>query len=103
MSDNCINIFDIQDKKDLFISIISKTLKNSTKNIAIINKNACYFAYKLKKVQVFVVFMRDLEFQVKKTTQLEIRSNSVILKKYHDFFNIFSKENLDILLFYQKY
>ncbi len=72
-------------------------------NIAIINLNAYYISFKLKKTQIFTIFIRDLKYQSEKKSRLEINSKIVRPEKYHNLLEIFSKKNLDTLLLYQKY
>lgn len=58
---------------------------------------------KLKKTQVFVAFMKNLEYQADKEVGSKIDLKSVMLKKYYDFLDVFSQKILDILSLYQKY
>lgn len=47
--------------------------------------------------------MRNLEYQAQKKTRLKTDLKSVVSEKYHDFLDIFSKKNSDILPTHQKY
>lgn len=57
-----IVIIGSSDKKDLTIPTLTLIIGINKVNIVIISINAYYWAFKLKKAQVFVVFMSDLEF-----------------------------------------
>lgn len=58
-----ISSFDNLDKKNLLILIFISTLDKSVINIVIIGADAyCYIAYKLKKDQIFAIFIKNLEF-----------------------------------------
>jgi hypothetical protein len=51
-----------------------------------------------KNVKIFVVFMKDLDIQLKKQESKKVIDlKSVMSTKYHDFLNVFSKEKVDIL------
>ncbi len=88
-----ISSFDNLDKKDLLILIFISTLDKSVINIVIIGADAyCHIAYKLKKGQIFAVFIRDLEFQAAKKARPQTDLKSVVLKEYHDFLDMFLKK-----------
>jgi hypothetical protein len=57
-----------------------------------------------KDVKIFVVFMKNLKIQLKKQDSSKIiDSKSIILSEYHDFLNVFSKENTNILSSHKKH
>jgi hypothetical protein len=57
-----------------------------------------------KDVEIFVVFMKNLEIQLKKQNNIKvIDSKSVVLSKYHDFLNVFFKKKIDILSSHKKH
>lgn len=71
--------------------LISKFNKNNI-NIAIISINTYCITNKLKKIQVFAIFIRDLEFKVAKKAKLKTYLKGVISEKYYDFLDIFKKK-----------
>jgi hypothetical protein len=57
-----------------------------------------------KDVKIFVVFIKNLEIQLKKQDNNKvIDSKSVMSSKYHDFLNVFSKKKADILSSHRKH
>jgi hypothetical protein len=57
-----------------------------------------------KDVKIFVVFMKNLEIQLKKQDNIKvIDSKSVMSSKYHDFLNVFFKEKANILSSHRKH
>jgi hypothetical protein len=57
-----------------------------------------------KNVKIFVVFMKNLEIQLKKQDSIKvIDSKSVVSSKYHDFLNVFFKEKANILSSHKKH
>jgi hypothetical protein len=57
-----------------------------------------------KDVKIFVVFMKNLEIQLKKQDSNKvIDSKSVMSSKYHDFLNVFFKKKADILSLHRKH
>jgi hypothetical protein len=57
-----------------------------------------------KDVKIFVVFMKDLEIQLKKQdNSTVIDSKSIISSEYHDFLDVFFKEKADILSSHRKH
>jgi hypothetical protein len=57
-----------------------------------------------KNVQVFVVFMKDLNIQFKKQESKEIIDlKSIISVEYYDFLNVFSKEKTNVLSSHRKH
>lgn len=71
--------------------------------MTILGVNTYCVVYKLKKAPVFTVSMRDLEYQIEKEARLETNLTTIILGKWHNLLNIFSKKDLNTLLPYQKY
>ena len=57
-----ISFFDNLNKKDLLISILISLFDKSIVKITIIDTDAYYLACKFKKAQVFIIFMKNLEF-----------------------------------------
>ena len=47
--------------------------------------------------------MKDLEYQAKKEARPKTNPKSIVLEEYHNFLDVFSKKNSDILPFHQKY
>jgi hypothetical protein len=57
-----------------------------------------------KDVEIFAVFMKNLEIQLKKqNSSIVTDSKSVVLVEYHDFLNVFFKERADILSSHRKH
>ncbi len=57
-----------------------------------------------KDVKIFVVFMKDLEIQLKKQdNNIVIDSKSVVLCEYHDFLNVFFKEKANVISSHRKH
>jgi hypothetical protein len=57
-----------------------------------------------KNVEIFVVFMKDLDIQLKKQDNNKIiDSKSVISSEYHDFLNVFFKKKANILFSHKKH
>jgi hypothetical protein len=57
-----------------------------------------------KDVKIFVVFMKNLEIQLKKQDSNKVTdSKSVLSSKYHDFLNVFFKKKADILSLHRKH
>jgi hypothetical protein len=57
-----------------------------------------------KDVKIFVVFMKNLEIQLKKQNSSKvIDSKSVISLEYHDFLDVFSKKKANILSSHRKH
>ena len=101
-----ISILNNFDKKTQSDSIpLKEQLASSTKevDIAMICANTYCAPCHLKKAQVFAVSLKDLQYQAKKEARAEIDPKSVVLEEHHDFLDVFSKKNSDILSPYQKY
>ncbi len=57
-----------------------------------------------KNVEIFAVFMKNLEIQLKKQkSNTSIDSKSVVSFEYHDFLNVFFKEKVDIFSSHKKH
>ncbi len=57
-----------------------------------------------KDVEIFAVFMKDLEIQLKKQGSNKVTdSKSVVSSEYHDFLDVFFKEKADILSSHRKH
>lgn len=65
-------------KKILLIWIFILKYDENVIIIAMIDANAYFIASKLKKAQVFAVFIKDLKFQVAKKLKLKIDLKNVI-------------------------
>ena len=48
---------------------------------------------KLKETYIFIVFIRNLEYQAKKKAKSETNLKIIIPEEYHNLLNIFSKKN----------
>ena len=76
-----INSIDNLGKKDLPISTLTPTLDKSIVDIAIIGTNTYCMACKLKSAQIFIVLIKNLEFQATKETRPETNPKSIILEE----------------------
>lgn len=86
------------------IPAIKKSLsKTQNINIVIIGVNIYCVACCLKRAQIFVISIKNIQYQVKKEVRAEINLKRVVSKKYHNFLNIFLKKYLDTFPLYQKY
>jgi peroxiredoxin family protein len=57
-----------------------------------------------KNVQIFVVFIKYLNIQLKKQENKKVIDlKLVVFTKYHDFLNVFSKQNIDVLSSHKKH
>lgn len=52
---------------------------------------------------MFIVSIKNLEYQAEKEARPKTYLKVIIPKKYYNFLDIFSKKNFNILFFYQKY
>lgn len=94
------------DKKELPVSIpvtIKSKLNAKNINTAIINPDVYCAACWLKDVQLFVVSIRDIQYQAEKETRVKIDPKNVVSQEYKNFLDIFSKKKSDTFLLYQKY
>ena len=78
-------------------------LKAKDIDIAIIGADAYYAVCHLKETQIFVLSIRDIQYQAKKKARAETNPISIVPQEYHDFLDDFSKKDLDTLLSHQKY
>jgi hypothetical protein len=91
------------------ISISKTTIENDSSENDIIEIHSIAIAsfnilFRQKNVEIFVVFMKSLEIQLKKQENNSITdSKSVMSFEYHDFLNVFFKEKVDILSFHKKH
>ena len=53
-----------------------------------ININVYFTAYYLKKDQIYIVYLRNLQYQAKKV-KVKVNPKSIILQKYHNFLDLF--------------
>lgn len=90
------------NKKNLTISTFILKLDINIVNIMIMDVNVYHLAYNLKKIQVFVVLIKNLEFKAEKKPKLETNFKSIILKEYYNLLNIFSKKKLKYTFFVLK-
>lgn len=68
-----------------------------------IDRNAYCATCKFKITRIFPIFIKYLEYQIKKDDKSETNLRSIILKEYYNFLNISSKKNSNTLFLYQKY
>lgn len=68
-------------------------------NIDIINVNGYCLACKLKRVQIFTIFMKNLECSIEKKAKLDINPKIIVFIEYNNLFDIYSKKDLNILLY----
>ena len=59
-------------------------------------------ACKLKEAQVFVIFMKDLEYQAEKEARPETNPRIIISEEYYNFLDMFSKKDSDMFPSHQK-
>ncbi len=88
------------NKKELPVPIpVTKTLKPKAQdiNIAIICIDTYSIACYLKEAQVFVILIRDIQHQVEKKAKAETNPKSIVFVKYHNFLDVFSNKDSDIL------
>ena len=55
-----------------------------------------------QKAEIFTISMRDIKYQLNKTTKPLTDTKTVVLAKYYDFLNVFSKNISDTLRPYRK-
>jgi hypothetical protein len=103
-------ILSKESKKNLVydeMNSLSKINSIETNNVLKIHSIAAISFNTLsrqKDVKIFAVFMKNLNIQLKKQESKKmIDSKSVILAKYHDFLNVFSKKKVDILSSHRKH
>ena len=94
------------DKKELSVPIPAIKIsepKAKDIDIAIIGANIYCIAQCFKRAQIFALLIKNIQYQAKKEARAEINPKSVVLQKYYNFHNVFSKKDLDTLLPYLKY
>lgn len=93
------------EEKLLILILKAKISIFATKkvDVVIINANIYCISCKFKKAQVFTIFIKDLEYQAEKKARSKTNLKSVILEKYHNLLNVFSKKESDTFSLYQKY
>ena len=101
-----ISISDHSKKKRL--STLTLEVKVSTSvtkevNVAMIDTDIYCITCKLKRAQVFAIFIKNLKYQAEKKARPETDPKNVIPEKYHDFLDVFSKKNSDISPSHQNY
>lgn len=83
------------------ISAVKKSdPKNKNINIVIISVDTCNIVCYLNRAQMFIVLIKDKQYQVKKETRAETSPRSNVSQEYYNFPNIFSKKNLDTFFLY---
>lgn len=75
-------------------------LRMNVINIIMIDIDIYCLTCKLRKALVFVIFIRNLEYQAKKRLNQKTDPKCLIPKKYQDFINVCSKKVLNFLFFY---
>ena len=55
------------------------------------------------KNELNVISIKNIKYQLNKTAKALTGPKTVVLKEYHEFLDVFSKEALDTLLPYSKY
>ena len=101
-----ISSLESSNKKELPVPIpVIKKSERKVENIdiAMISANVYHAACHLKRVQVFAISVRNIQYQAEKKTRAKTDPKSVILQEYHDFLNVFSKKDLDTFPPHQKY
>jgi hypothetical protein len=103
-----------ESRKNLFFdeSSSSRTIKDeysddeseSTIEIYSITTISFNTLFRQKNVEIFAVFMKNLEIQLKKQNNNKVTdSKSIISQEYHDFLNVFFKKKVDILSSHRKH
>ncbi len=72
-------------------------------DIVMISANANYVACRLKEAQMFVISMRNIQYQAEKEVRTKTNPKNIVLQEYHDFLDVSSKKNSDTFSSYQKY
>ena len=80
-------------------------LADETKLIDLAFIGGALFTYlaKQKNIEIFAISMRDIKYQLEKTTKTSIDPKTVVLEEYHKFLDVFSKKASDILSEHSKY
>lgn len=61
--------------------------------------DAYCFACQLKKIRVFAIFIKNLEFQAVKKARRETIPKIIVKEKYYDFLNLFCNKKLEYTFF----
>ena len=89
--------------------------KTKLLNLAFISTASFQYLAKQKNIEIFAVFirdienelnailMKDIEYQLNKMAKTPIDPKTIISKEYHKFFDVFSKKASDTLLSHSKY
>ena len=56
-----------------------------------------------QKAEIFAISMQNIEYQLNKETKPLTDPKKFVSTKYHNFFDVYSKDNFDILRSYGKY
>jgi hypothetical protein len=98
-----INLF-YDEKKDLLKKKIFTLNSDNVMKISSIAAASFNTLSRQKDVEIFVVFMKNLDIQLKKQdNKTTTDSKSIIFVEYHDFLNVFSKEKVDIFSSHRKH
>ncbi len=90
--------------KDLLKKKIFTLKSDNVMKIHSITAASFNILFRQKNVEIFVVFMKDLDIQLKKQDNNKvIDSKSVISSEYHDFLNVFFKKKANILFSHRKH
>ncbi len=77
---------------------------NNVLKIHFIAKTSFNTLSRQKNVKIFVLFMKNLNIQLKKQENKKIIDfKSIIFEKYYNFLNVFSKKKADVLSLHKKY
>ena len=83
--------------------IASKSWRDDFISIATIEAVLFNTLSQQKDVQIFAVFIRDIDIELNKKKKSIIDSKTIVFIEYHDFLNVFSKKKADELLSHRKY
>ena len=72
-------------------------------DLAFIGETPFTYLAKQKNVEIFAISIRDIEYQLEKATKTPMDLKTVVLKEYHEFLDVFSKEASDTLSEHSKY
>ena len=98
-----INTLGNSSKEELAILLLAPTFRKNVEDVVMIDADAYCLACQLKRAQVFAISIRVLKFSAEKEARPETNLKTVVLEKYHDFLDVFSKKDLNTLLSYRKY
>ncbi len=87
------------------MSILPWTPKIGTKevDVAMIGVDAYRATCRLRVARVFIISMKDLEYQAEKEARPKTDPRSIIPEEYHNLLDVFFKKNSDTLPPHQKY